>query len=114
MKQRWLGVAAMQQPFDFLAIADIIYEVQPDVILETGVEGGGCLCELMSSVQQLHSCGAHAIPTGARWSGGCANCRAAWGWSFQLIPGFYFQPRPATKVPCLLLTADVASPLNHR
>jgi cephalosporin hydroxylase len=36
MKQRWLGVAAMQQPFDFLAIADIIYEVQPDVILETG------------------------------------------------------------------------------
>lgn len=39
MKQRWLGVAAMQQPFDFLAIANIIYETQPDVILETG-EGG--------------------------------------------------------------------------
>lgn len=36
MKQRWLGVAAMQQPFDFLAIADIIYEVQPDIIIETG------------------------------------------------------------------------------
>lgn len=36
MKQRWLGVAAMQQPFDLLAIADIIYEVQPDIILETG------------------------------------------------------------------------------
>jgi cephalosporin hydroxylase len=45
MKQRWLGVAAMQQPFDFLAIADIIYEVQPDVILETGehwVDDAGC------------------------------------------------------------------------
>lgn len=36
MKQRWMGVAAMQQPFDFLAISDIIYEVQPDVIVETG------------------------------------------------------------------------------
>lgn len=37
LKQRWLGVAAMQQPFDFLAISDIIYEIQPDVVLETGV-----------------------------------------------------------------------------
>jgi cephalosporin hydroxylase len=36
MKQRWLGVTAMQQPFDFLAIANIVYETQPDVILETG------------------------------------------------------------------------------
>lgn len=35
-KQRWLGVTAMQSPFDFMAIADIIHEVQPDVILETG------------------------------------------------------------------------------
>lgn len=40
-RQRWLGVAAMQSPFDFMAIADIIHEAAPDVIVETGTANGG-------------------------------------------------------------------------
>jgi cephalosporin hydroxylase len=41
LRQRWLGVAAMQSPFDFLAIGDIVHEVAPDVVLETGTANGG-------------------------------------------------------------------------
>ncbi|GFH12702.1 uncharacterized protein HaLaN_08439, partial [Haematococcus lacustris] len=35
-KQYWLGVITMQNPFDMMSINDIIYTIQPDLIIETG------------------------------------------------------------------------------
>ncbi|KAF8059102.1 djlA [Scenedesmus sp. PABB004] len=41
LRQRWLGVSAMQAPADLMAIADVIVAVKPDVIIETGTANGG-------------------------------------------------------------------------
>ncbi|KAJ9518922.1 hypothetical protein QJQ45_026227 [Haematococcus lacustris] len=40
-KQYWLGVITMQNPFDMMSINDIIYTIQPDLIIETGTANGG-------------------------------------------------------------------------
>lgn len=50
---KWLGVPCWKLPFDAFIIQDIIYEVRPDYIIETGTAYGGSalfyasLCELM-------------------------------------------------------------------
>lgn len=49
----WLGRPIIQYPQDILAIQEIIYQLQPDLIIETGIAHGGSLifhasiCELM-------------------------------------------------------------------
>jgi len=40
-KQYWLGVITMQNPFDMFSIADIIYTVKPDLMIEAGTANGG-------------------------------------------------------------------------
>ena len=39
----WLGVPIIQIPEDMLRIQEIIYQVKPDVIIETGIAHGGSL-----------------------------------------------------------------------
>ncbi|KAL4427670.1 hypothetical protein ABPG75_001759 [Micractinium tetrahymenae] len=41
LKQKWMGVSMMQDPFDLLVIQNIIYDLQPDLIIETGTANGG-------------------------------------------------------------------------
>ena len=39
----WLGRPIIQLPDDLLRIQEVVYQVQPDVIIETGVAHGGSL-----------------------------------------------------------------------
>ena len=39
----WLGRPVIQLPEDMLRIQEVIYDIQPDVIVETGVAHGGSL-----------------------------------------------------------------------
>ncbi|KAL4444649.1 hypothetical protein ABPG77_002466 [Micractinium sp. CCAP 211/92] len=41
LRQKWMGVSMMQDPFDLLVIQNIIYDLQPDLIIETGTANGG-------------------------------------------------------------------------
>eukprot|EP00887_Chlorella_sp_A99_P000455 scaffold17.g455.t1 len=41
LNQRWLGFTCMQDPFDLLAIQNLIWDVRPDLIIETGTANGG-------------------------------------------------------------------------
>ncbi|PSC74099.1 sulfolipid synthase [Micractinium conductrix] len=41
LRQRWLGVVALQNPFDAWSIQDVIFTVKPDLIIETGTANGG-------------------------------------------------------------------------
>ena len=49
----WLGRPIIQYPQDIVAIQEIIYQIQPDLIIETGIAHGGSLilhasiCELI-------------------------------------------------------------------
>jgi cephalosporin hydroxylase len=49
----WLGRPIIQYPQDIIAIQEIIYQIQPDLIIETGIAHGGSLilhasiCELI-------------------------------------------------------------------
>src|SRR5262245_14051648 len=48
----WLGVPIIQYPQDIVAIQELIWQVKPDVIVETGVAHGGSLI-LSASMLQL-------------------------------------------------------------
>jgi cephalosporin hydroxylase len=55
----WLGRPIIQYPQDVMAIQEIIYRVEPDLIIETGIAHGGSLilhasiCELMGKGEVL-------------------------------------------------------------
>lgn len=55
----WLGRPIIQYPQDIIAIQEIIYQIQPDLIIETGIAHGGSLifhasiCELIDKGEIL-------------------------------------------------------------
>jgi cephalosporin hydroxylase len=49
----WLGRPIIQYPQDIVATQEIIWEVKPDLIIETGIAHGG---SLMNCENSLRSC----------------------------------------------------------
>ena len=50
---RWLGVPIIQYPQDIVALQEIIWRVQPDAIVETGIARGGSLIFSASMLELL-------------------------------------------------------------
>ena len=55
---RWLGRPAIQFPNDAWALQEIIWEVKPDLIIETGIAHGGSLIMSASMLALLDMCDA--------------------------------------------------------
>jgi len=53
----WLGIPILQIPQDLQALQEIIWEIKPEVIIETGVAMGGSLIFSASMLTLLESCG---------------------------------------------------------
>ena len=53
----WLGVPIIQIPQDLQALQEIIWEVKPDLIIETGIAWGGTLMFSASMLAILEVCG---------------------------------------------------------
>ncbi len=53
----WLGRPIIQYPQDIIALQEIIWEVKPDIIIETGIAHGGSLIFSASMLTLLESCG---------------------------------------------------------
>lgn len=53
----WLGVPILQIPQDLQAMQEIIWQVKPDLIIETGVAWGGSLMFTASLLAILEACG---------------------------------------------------------
>ncbi len=53
----WLGVPIIQMPQDLQAFQEIIWEVKPDLIIETGIAFGGSLLFSASMLAILEVCG---------------------------------------------------------
>jgi len=53
----WLGRPIIQYPQDILAMQEIIWSVQPDLIIETGIAHGGSLIFSASMLELNASCG---------------------------------------------------------
>ena len=53
----WLGRPIIQYPQDMIAIQEIIWEVKPDMIIETGIAHGGSLILSASMLTLLEACG---------------------------------------------------------
>ena len=47
----WMGIPVIQQPEDLVRMQEVIYTLQPDVIVETGVAHGGSLIFYASLLQ---------------------------------------------------------------
>jgi cephalosporin hydroxylase len=52
----WLGLPIIQLPADIVAVQELIWQTQPDLIIETGVAWGGSLL-LYASLMQLYGRG---------------------------------------------------------
>jgi len=52
----WLGVPIIQIPQDLQALQEIIWEVKPDLIIETGIAWGGTLIYSASMLAILEAC----------------------------------------------------------
>lgn len=55
---RWLGRPIIQYPQDMVALQEIIWEVRPDLIIETGIAHGGSLILSASMLAMLDYCDA--------------------------------------------------------
>jgi cephalosporin hydroxylase len=53
----WLGRPIIQFPQDMIALQEIIWEVKPDMIIETGIAHGGSLIFSASMLTLLEACG---------------------------------------------------------
>lgn len=53
----WLGMPIIQYPQDILSIQQLIWEVKPDLIIETGIARGGSLIYSASILQVVSLCG---------------------------------------------------------
>lgn len=60
---RWLGRPAIQFPNDAWALQELIWEIKPDLIIETGIAHGGSLIMSASMLALLDMC--EAIEAGA-------------------------------------------------
>lgn len=56
----WLGRPIIQHPQDIVAMQELIWEVKPDLIIETGIAHGGSLILSASMLAQLDMCDAIA------------------------------------------------------
>jgi cephalosporin hydroxylase len=59
----WLGRPIIQYPQDIVAVQEIIWEVKPDLIIETGIAHGGSLILSASMLSLLDYCEAAAAGT---------------------------------------------------
>ena len=53
----WLGRPIIQFPQDMIALQEIVWEVKPDMIIETGIAHGGSLIFSASMLTLLEACG---------------------------------------------------------
>ncbi|MGC8603010.1 MAG: cephalosporin hydroxylase family protein [Desulfomonilaceae bacterium] len=53
----WLGRPIIQYPQDIIAMQEIIFEVKPDLIIETGIAHGGSLIFYASMLELVAACG---------------------------------------------------------
>jgi len=53
----WLGRPIIQTPQDMIALQEIIWDVKPDMIIETGIAHGGSLIFSASMLTLLEACG---------------------------------------------------------
>ncbi len=53
----WLGRPIIQYPQDVIAMQEIIWQVQPDLIIETGIAHGGSLIFSASMLELVAACG---------------------------------------------------------
>lgn len=53
----WLGRPIIQYPQDIVAMQEILFEVKPDLIIETGIAHGGSLIFMASILELIALCG---------------------------------------------------------
>lgn len=53
----WLGIPIIQYPQDIMAVQQLIWEVKPDLIIETGIARGGSLIFNASMLKLVSFCG---------------------------------------------------------
>ena len=53
----WMGMPIIQYPQDIIEIQNLIWEIKPDLIIETGIARGGSIIFSSSMLEMLSGCG---------------------------------------------------------
>ena len=53
-KNRWLGVGVIQYPSDLITYAQLLYQIKPEVIVETGTNYGGLAVYFATLMEQIN------------------------------------------------------------
>jgi cephalosporin hydroxylase len=53
----WLGRPIIQNPIDILAVQELMWTVQPDLVIETGIAHGGSIIFSASMLELIAACG---------------------------------------------------------
>jgi cephalosporin hydroxylase len=53
----WLGRPIIQNPIDILAMQELMWTVQPDLVIETGIAHGGSIIFSASMLELIAACG---------------------------------------------------------
>jgi cephalosporin hydroxylase len=62
----WLGVPIIQLPPDMVAMQELIWQVKPDLVIETGIAHGGSLIMSASLLMLVDYC--EAVSAGGNWN----------------------------------------------
>ena len=54
---KWLGRPIIQYPQDMIAVQELIWDIKPELIVETGIAHGGSLIFFASMLELITSCG---------------------------------------------------------
>ena len=53
----WMGIPIIQYPQDIMAMQEIVFDIKPDLIIETGIAHGGSLVFYSSLLELNAACG---------------------------------------------------------
>lgn len=56
----WLGRPIIQNPIDMMAMQELMWRVQPDLVIETGIAHGGSLIFSASMLELIAACGGNS------------------------------------------------------
>jgi len=102
----WLGLPIIQMPSDIVAVQEVIWETQPDVIIETGIAWGGSVVLYASILELIGNGRVVAVDTVLPDNNVSAIMRYPFSSRITLLEGSSIDPEVAGRVKACIRDDD--------
>lgn len=83
---KWLGIPCFKFPFDAWVLQEIIYDIKPDIVIETGTAYGGSAVFIASILELLDYGKVITIDTNNKYKTNIDNDIAKYLWDTRVFP----------------------------